>query len=191
MRRLGVAEAEHASRGADRAEQGRGARLPNSTRVNPSCSKGSRRAHADAPARGHRKSGFPAGTSIAITTGWASERCGCRRASIVSTDDDIGKSVYPDIIVHQREIPEQPARDRSQEGDAIISRATRSAQAARADRSASLVRLQGRGVADAGERRRRGAGSLCGRTARRRPFRWSSQWYWQGGCWPADGDIVA
>ena len=27
------------------------------------------------------------------------------RGSIVSTDDDIGKSVYPDIVVHQREIP--------------------------------------------------------------------------------------
>jgi hypothetical protein len=28
------------------------------------------------------------------------------RGSIVSTDDDIGKSVYPDIVVHQRAIPE-------------------------------------------------------------------------------------
>jgi hypothetical protein len=27
------------------------------------------------------------------------------RGSIVSTDDHIGKSVYPDIVVHQREIP--------------------------------------------------------------------------------------
>lgn len=27
------------------------------------------------------------------------------KGSIVSTDDDIGKSVYPDIVVHQREIP--------------------------------------------------------------------------------------
>jgi hypothetical protein len=28
------------------------------------------------------------------------------KGSIVSTDDDIGKSVYPDIVVHQRAIPE-------------------------------------------------------------------------------------
>src|SRR5258708_12526201 len=27
------------------------------------------------------------------------------KGSIVSTDDEIGKSVYPDIVVHQREIP--------------------------------------------------------------------------------------
>jgi hypothetical protein len=27
------------------------------------------------------------------------------RGSIVSTDDDLGKSVYPDIVVHQRAIP--------------------------------------------------------------------------------------
>jgi hypothetical protein len=27
------------------------------------------------------------------------------RGSIVSTDDEIGKSVFPDIVVHQREIP--------------------------------------------------------------------------------------
>ena len=27
------------------------------------------------------------------------------RGTIISTDDDIGKSVYPDIVVHQREIP--------------------------------------------------------------------------------------
>jgi hypothetical protein len=27
------------------------------------------------------------------------------RGSIVSTDDHLGKSVYPDIVVHQREIP--------------------------------------------------------------------------------------
>jgi hypothetical protein len=27
------------------------------------------------------------------------------RGSIVSTDDDIGKSVFPDIVVHQRDIP--------------------------------------------------------------------------------------
>ena len=48
---------------------------------------------------------FRDGKSIAITTGSANGRCGCRRGSIVSTDDDIGKSVYPDIVVHQREIP--------------------------------------------------------------------------------------
>jgi hypothetical protein len=28
------------------------------------------------------------------------------RGSIVSTDDDIGKSVYPDIVVHRRTVPE-------------------------------------------------------------------------------------
>jgi hypothetical protein len=28
------------------------------------------------------------------------------KGSIVSTDDDIGKSVYPDIVVHRRTIPE-------------------------------------------------------------------------------------
>jgi len=27
------------------------------------------------------------------------------KGTIVSTDDDIGKSIYPDIVVHQREIP--------------------------------------------------------------------------------------
>ncbi len=27
------------------------------------------------------------------------------KGSIVSTDDEIGKSIYPDIVVHQREIP--------------------------------------------------------------------------------------
>jgi hypothetical protein len=27
------------------------------------------------------------------------------RASIVSTDDDLGKSIYPDIVVHKREVP--------------------------------------------------------------------------------------
>jgi hypothetical protein len=27
------------------------------------------------------------------------------KGTIVSTDDDIGKSVYPDIVVHQRAIP--------------------------------------------------------------------------------------
>ncbi len=28
------------------------------------------------------------------------------KGSIVSTDDDIGKSVYPDIVVHRRNVPE-------------------------------------------------------------------------------------
>jgi hypothetical protein len=28
------------------------------------------------------------------------------KASIVSTDDDLGKSIYPDIVVHRRAIPE-------------------------------------------------------------------------------------
>ena len=28
------------------------------------------------------------------------------KATIVSTDDDIGKSVYPDIVVHRRTVPE-------------------------------------------------------------------------------------
>jgi hypothetical protein len=28
------------------------------------------------------------------------------KGSIVSTDDDVGKSVYPDIVVHRRSIPE-------------------------------------------------------------------------------------
>jgi hypothetical protein len=28
------------------------------------------------------------------------------RASIVSTDDDLGKSVFPDIVVHRRDVPE-------------------------------------------------------------------------------------
>src|SRR3977135_2730505 len=27
------------------------------------------------------------------------------KGTIVSTDDEIGKSIYPDIVVHQREIP--------------------------------------------------------------------------------------
>ena len=35
----------------------------------------------------------------------ASAPCGFRTESIVSTDDHLGKSVYPDIVVHQREIP--------------------------------------------------------------------------------------
>jgi len=30
----------------------------------------------------------------------------------VSTDDEIGKSIYPDIVVHQREIPNNSARHR-------------------------------------------------------------------------------
>jgi hypothetical protein len=28
------------------------------------------------------------------------------KASIVSTDDDLGKSIYPDIVVHRRAVPE-------------------------------------------------------------------------------------
>ncbi|NVN88767.1 MAG: hypothetical protein HXX15_22050 [Rhodopseudomonas sp.] len=28
------------------------------------------------------------------------------KASIVSTDDDLGKSIYPDIVVHRREVPD-------------------------------------------------------------------------------------
>src|SRR4051794_3012074 len=28
------------------------------------------------------------------------------KASIVSTDDDLGKSIYPDILVHRRDVPE-------------------------------------------------------------------------------------
>src|SRR3954469_7596503 len=28
------------------------------------------------------------------------------KASIVSTDDELGKSIYPDIVVHRREVPE-------------------------------------------------------------------------------------
>jgi hypothetical protein len=28
------------------------------------------------------------------------------KASIVSTDDELGKSIYPDVVVHQRSIPE-------------------------------------------------------------------------------------
>src|SRR6266702_1229710 len=28
------------------------------------------------------------------------------KGTIVSTDDEIGKSIYPDIVVHQREIPD-------------------------------------------------------------------------------------
>ena len=91
---------------ADRVEQAR-TRARGILRARDlSLRKGSRRAHADASACGlSRAASFPAGRSIATTTGSASGRCGCRGGSIVSTDDHLGKSVYPDIVVHQRAIP--------------------------------------------------------------------------------------
>ena len=70
----------------------------------------------------HLERQLPAGRSIAITTGSASGRCGCRRDRSSRPTIDLGKSVYPDIVVHQRAIPEQPARDRSAQGQPTISR---------------------------------------------------------------------
>ena len=48
---------------------------------------------------------FPAGRSIAITTGSASARCGCRTARSSRPTIIWAKSIYPDIVVHQRAIP--------------------------------------------------------------------------------------
>ena len=44
--------------------------------------------------------------------------------TIVSTDDHLGKSVYPDIVVHQRDDSEQSARDRGAQGRPTISRSS-------------------------------------------------------------------
>jgi hypothetical protein len=42
---------------------------------------------------------------LRLTTGSASARLRLPHGTIVSTDDHLGKSIYPDIVVHQREIP--------------------------------------------------------------------------------------
>ena len=86
--------------------------------------------------------------------------------TIVSTDDHLAKSIYPDIVVHQREIPEQPARDRGAESGQSSAAGTRPAQAAGADRSASVVRLLDRRAADAGQDAGHDVGSLYQRRSR-------------------------
>ena len=87
--------------------------------------QGSRRARADPPAGGAvSKSSSRAGRSIANTTGSASARCGCRTGTIISTDDHLGKSIYPDIVVHQREIPNNLLGDRGRARRPIISRSS-------------------------------------------------------------------
>ena len=83
--------------------------------------------------------------------------------TIVSTDDHFGKSVYPDIVVHQREIPNNLLAIEVRKADQPSAAGTRPAQAARADRSAFVVRLLDRGLSGAGKEQRR-----LGRLRRRR-----------------------
>ena len=85
--------------------------------------------------------------------------------TIVSTDDHLGKSIYPDIVVHQREIPNNLLAIEVQEGIQPSAAGTRPAQAARADRPASVVRLLDRGLSGAGQEER-GLGCLCRRRDR-------------------------
>ena len=86
--------------------------------------------------------------------------------SIISTDDHLGKSIYPDIVVHQREIPEQSARGRGPEIGQSPAAGARPAQAAGADRSASVVRLLDRRVRDARQEAGHDVGSLYRRRDR-------------------------
>jgi hypothetical protein len=108
-------------------------------------------------------------------TGWDVDcdynRLGERRlrlpkGSIVSTDDDSGKSVYPDIVVHRRAVPENLL--------AIELRKADSHQPPDHDRHKLramtdphlLARLSGRGAAGAGAEARGGVGGLCRRHRR-------------------------
>ena len=111
----------------------------------------SRRAHADPSAcRATSKSSFP---------GWEVDcdydRLGERtmrlpHGSIVSTDDHLGKSVYPDIVVHQRDIPNNLLAIEVRKATQSPADRARPAQAEGADRSASVVRLFHRRAGDAG-----------------------------------------
>ena len=112
------------------------------------------------------KSSFPAGRSIAITTGSASARCGCRTARSSRPTIISAKSIYPDIVVHQRAIPNnllaievrKATNHQPLEHDQHKLRG--------ADRSASLVRLLDRRAADAGQERGDVLGGLCRRRGR-------------------------
>jgi hypothetical protein len=88
------------------------------------------------------------------------------KGSIVSTDDEIGKSIFPDIVVHQREIPNNLVAIEVRKGEQPSAAGTRPAQAARPDRSASVVCLPDRGIFDAREEARHIVGSLCRRRDR-------------------------
>ena len=74
------------------------------------------------------------------------------QGTIVSTDDQLGKSVYPDIVVHQREIPNNLLAIEVRKASQSSAAGTRPAQAARADRPASVVRLRDRACISCWER---------------------------------------
>ena len=89
--------------------------------------------------------------------------------TIVSTDDHLGKSVYPDIVVHQREIPNNLLAIEVRKASQPSAAGTRPAQAARADRPASVVRLLDRGAFDSGQKQHHRVGGVCRRRTRRAP----------------------
>ncbi len=103
------------------------------------------------------------GRSIAITTGSASARCGCQRAASSRPTIISESPCYPDIVVHQRDIPNnllaievrKASNHQPLEHDRHKLRG--------ADRPASVVRLPHRGVADACAKQRDVIGSLCRR----------------------------
>ena len=84
------------------------------------------------------------------------------KGTIVSTDDEIGKSVYPDIVVHRRTVPENLLAVEVRKASNHQPPEPRPSQAARADRSASVVRLPHRCLSGAGQNAR-GLGSVCRR----------------------------
>ena len=91
--------------------------------------------------------------------------------SIVSTDDHLGKSIYPDIVVHQREIPNNLLAVEVRKSANHQPLGARPAQAAGADRSASVVRLLDRRAADARQEAGHDVGSLYRRRDRPGPVR--------------------
>ncbi len=92
---------------ADRTEQGR-RRPPGVLRRTKTflLEQGCRRTRADAPAaRCSSKSSFRAGQVDCEYDRLGDRTLRLPRGTIVSTDDHLGKSIYPDIVVHQRAIP--------------------------------------------------------------------------------------
>ncbi len=92
------------------------------------------------------------------------------KASIVSTDDHLGKSVYPDIVVHRRAVPDNLLAVEGAQGQQSPAARTRPAQVVRIDRPVSLVCLPDRGRPDAGENGCH-IGRVCRWGARRHPVR--------------------
>ena len=121
--------------------------------------QGPRRAYADAPAGGaSRKAVFGLGGRLRLQPARRANAAAAAWHASSRPTIELGKSVYPDIVVHQREIPNNLLAVEVRKATNHQPLGTRPAQAAGPDRSASVVRLLDRRAAfarqEAGDDRR-------------------------------------